>query len=511
MIIDANHLENNHLHKTPICIIGSGAAGITLAMRLAIKHNVPVTLLESSRVDEFPDECAQQLYSGTIEGVESKSYLNERFLYRTRKRAFGGSTNCWGGWVRPMNPYNFTKRPGVNNPEGWPITYDDLLPYYQKVQQLLKLGEFSYDDPEYWAKKIPTLKVLPITPGSDMKVVNWQVVPNNMKRFETAFKSELTSAKITIIRNANVLEIETNEYATSAKSLRVGVIASDSAIPNCSANKRKEFKVQANQYIVACGGRESIRLLLLSKKLGNSSGLLGRYFFTHPTNRSAAYFTFPNTHPIPSPILKSFENNYIPGTEYSHGTGPQVFAALEPTAQYLSKTNSAYWRIRLSYNNSSCNVNLNFAQIPHYDSRIELGTELDYFNQPKVNLNYVLNTEDKKTINHGINLTRSLLSKMNYVKEWKTLIDIDTSNNDNWSPNMGWAQHHMGATRMSSDPKKGVLDKNMKLHDVDNVYVCSSSAWASGDISNPTMTILAFAYRLADHIFFTNYANQQIV
>lgn len=511
MIIDANDLANNHLHKTSICIIGSGAAGITLAMALANKYQIEVTLLEGSRTglgndcvpnpSKYCDHCAQQLYTGKATGLESTSENNLNFLYRNRIRSFGGSTNCWGGWVRPMNAYNFTKRPEIN-PEGWPLSYEDLLPYYHQVQKDLKLGDFRYNDPEYWVKELDDTEILPIT-NENMKVVFWQVVSNQMKRFKFTYQPQLTTApKITIIKNANVLEIETDENATTAQSLRVGIITADSASPDCRASTN-EFSVQANQYIVACGGIESIRLLLLSKNLGNRSGLLGRYFFTHPTNRNAARFKLPAHHPFSTPILNSFRNQYIQSTGASWEEQAQVFAALEPTDQYLSKTQSAYWRVRLSVDGlEHVNVNLNFAQIPHYDSRITLDTDVDYFNQPKAKLNYLLNEQDKQTIKNGIDLTRSVLSSMNYVDSWET----NWKGPDGWPSDIVWAQHHMGATRMSSDPQKGVLDKNMKLHHVDNVYVCSSSAWPSGDISNPTMTILAFAHRLAEHLFNTNYA-----
>ena len=116
--------------RADLCVIGAGAAGITLARQL-IGSNVDVVVLESGGFEEDPD--TQDLYSGTGSGLP---YFD---LATARLRFFGGSTNHWGGTSRPQIDRDFQVRPGIPL-SGWPIERSDLAPYYDRASEICGLG-----------------------------------------------------------------------------------------------------------------------------------------------------------------------------------------------------------------------------------------------------------------------------------------------------------------------------------------------------------------------------------
>lgn len=530
-----------------VCIVGTGAAGIPLALDLA-KFGLDVIMLESSQPkggpsmgdetnslgypcnlfnngEDYCDPCAQPLYEGTKSGTgftegdcTDKSPTtniigfpnNTNFLVQSRRRFYGGSTNCWGSWCRPLIPYVFNKREGIN-PDGWPISYADLFPYYRKASTLCQLGPFHFDDPSFWTTykhfQNPNTKValLPFK-GKDIRNVNWQTTPYPFK-FQEIFGDDLkNNVHIKVIRNANVLEINTDKKGRKATSLKVGMLL---PAPLCSSKNKTAvagyFEVEASQFVIAAGGIESIRLLLLSDKvnkkgLGNSSGFLGKYFCTHPVYNKAAKVT--SAKPFPEGV-----QNFFNQVELS--SGGFVFSAIEPTPTYLKKNKAALWRtilktfetqsVKGAKDKYTAIVNLNWEQIPNSNSQITLGKKTDVFGQRKVNLDYVLTKADKKTVKQALDLTKAGLEKLGYVESWENLVDTDTSTNC-WTDTLFVNQHHMGATRMSADKSKGVVDADLCLHDVNNVYICSSSVFPAMGISNPTLTIIALALRLSDHL-----------
>ena len=124
MIIAANHVEHNARIKTDVCIIGAGAAGITLALELS-HAGTDTVLLTGGQKRERPWD--RDLYRG----VASNSHPHEP-LEDGRRRAFGGSTIAWGGRCIPLDPIDFEERPWIPD-SGWPITYTDLSPYYERA------------------------------------------------------------------------------------------------------------------------------------------------------------------------------------------------------------------------------------------------------------------------------------------------------------------------------------------------------------------------------------------
>ncbi|MGH2359600.1 MAG: hypothetical protein ACRDGM_03545, partial [bacterium] len=134
MLIDARTIPHGKVIHTDLCIVGAGAAGITLA-RDFIGQRFRVCLLESGGL-EF-DEDTQSLYDGEIVGLPYTA------LKAARVRYFGGTTSHWGGWCRPLDEIDFETRDWVPH-SGWPFSKSHLDPYYERAQSIFQLGRFRY-------------------------------------------------------------------------------------------------------------------------------------------------------------------------------------------------------------------------------------------------------------------------------------------------------------------------------------------------------------------------------
>ena len=136
MFVDARSVPPGTVIETEVCIVGAGAAGITLA-REFINSGFRVALLESGDFD-FKDKT-QDLYGGANIG---RRYFDPKDV-GLRLRYFGGTTNHWGGWCAPLDPLDFEEREGVPH-SGWPFSRDYLEPWYRRAQTVLQLGPYGY-------------------------------------------------------------------------------------------------------------------------------------------------------------------------------------------------------------------------------------------------------------------------------------------------------------------------------------------------------------------------------
>jgi choline dehydrogenase-like flavoprotein len=135
MIDDAKLIEDGTSVHADICIIGGGAAGISLALQF-LWQDRSVLVVESGAVAS--DEATQSLYEGDVADDALHSPL-----HTYRQRRFGGSTTIWGGRCTPLDPIDFEKRPYMPA-SGWPFGYETLLPYYPRANELCEAGEFAY-------------------------------------------------------------------------------------------------------------------------------------------------------------------------------------------------------------------------------------------------------------------------------------------------------------------------------------------------------------------------------
>ena len=506
MHVDARHLENGSLIEGDICIVGAGAAGISMALDWN-KTPYRVILLEGGGFEY--DSKIQDLYAGKTTGQKYYPLMSSRLHY------FGGTTGHWAGFCSPMDQIDFDKREWVEH-SGWPITRADLDPYYERAQKKLELGPYDYTM-AYWQKGNPLMEPL----FKDDKVVwnkMWQFSPPT--RFGEKYKKEIVqSPNIHLYTYANAVNILTNENGHSVKEVIVKNL------------EGKQHRVRAKKYILACCSIQNARLLLASnqqasKGLGNENDLVGRYFMEHLEISSA------ELHLIKPSPLKLYEYRF--GTtkaraelaisakkqeEYRilNGTvslNPSDFAnRLKPAIEAWNEEDprksadsfmggfakAARETPNPSEGFKSYELFTRIEQAPNPSSRVTLDTEKDALGVPRAALHWELSLLEKRSLYKIYELLGQQIGQAGTgrIKMKEFLL---SKNENTWPSFTGGGWHHMGTTRMNNDPKQGVVDANCRVHGLSNLYMAGASCFTTAGAPNPTLTLVALTLRLSDHV-----------
>jgi len=245
-IIDANKLQSNSVLETDICVVGAGAAGITLSSDFD-GSSESVCLLESGSYDV--DENTQSLYDLPIAGYP----VRENFM--SRARYFGGTCNLWAGRSMKLTELDFEARDWVPN-SGWPISYTELNRYYDKAAKILKLPSFEiFENVTLERGMSQSEKALFNNDDLKPNISLWGKRP---LRFGAAYKAKLKrSRNITVYLSANVTEVMLNPEGNSVEELRIATLSGNRA------------SIRSKRFVLACGGLENARLLLASRSLAS--------------------------------------------------------------------------------------------------------------------------------------------------------------------------------------------------------------------------------------------------
>jgi choline dehydrogenase-like flavoprotein len=497
MHIDARKIENNSIIEGDICIVGAGAAGISMALEW-INTPYKIILLEGGGF-EYEDEM-QELYRGKNTG---QRYFPLKVI---RLHYFGGTTGHWAGFCSPFDSIDFEKRDWVAH-SGWPITKTDLDPFYERAQKNLELGPYNYDV-RYWQREDPSLEALPIDNDVLLNKM-WQFSPPT--RFGTKYRDAIVNAKnIHLYTYANVVDITANENVSSIKEVVVKNLAG------------KEHRVSAKKFVLACCAIQNARLLLASSKqakhgLGNDQDLVGRYFMEHLEMKSAELWMAK-----PS-VFKMYDFQWgVTKARAEVGIQPNVQREqkiLNGTASFLpleaAKKMPAFidmWddegnRVK-DFNNEKLDPGAGFPvfqlstrieQSPNPQSRVMLDTEQDALGMPRVMLHWELTPLEKRSMRKMYKIIGEQAGIIGFGRV-KLMDYLQDEKDDSWPAITGGGWHHMGTTRMSTNSKEGVVDENCKVHGISNLYVAGSSCFVTAGAPNPTLTIVALILRLSDHL-----------
>lgn len=517
MIRDFRTGDDRSVFEADICVIGAGAAGITLGLEFADSSH-KVLILESGGLE--PDVESQSLYEGAIAGEPYPE------LDTARLRFFGGTTGHWGGHCCPFDPIDFEARPWVPY-SGWPVTRADLDPFYERAHPICELGPYEYR-PEAWREGAPDL----IQFQTDKLIDRiWQSSPPT--RFGERYRENLKRAKnVDVLLHANVVDIVLNDSAKAVEDIKIKSLDG------------KSGSVRAKHVVLACGGIENPRLLLASNKvmktgIGNEHDLVGRFFLEHPhaliafgvplqpIRRFDPYTAFVDASipagkaviqakPGLSPELQRRErllNTCVGlGVGYDRSDGYLAFryiAKKVANGELPDDFGAAMMRVARDigglagglYNKLSHTDFLWFdataEQAPNPDSRVMLSDACDALGMRKLKLDWRLSEIDKRTARYTCRVVGEELARLNLAR-----LRLDPwllADDSNWV-DIGARYHHMGTTRMSDDPKQGVVDRNARVHGVGNLYIAGSSIFPTSGYANPTLTIVAMAIRLAEHL-----------
>ncbi|NJB70503.1 choline dehydrogenase-like flavoprotein [Saonia flava] len=506
MHIDARQLNNNSLIEGDICIIGAGAAGISIALDW-MDTPYKVILLEGGGFEY--DDKVQELYAGKTTGQKYYPLKSSRLHY------FGGTTGHWAGMCSPFDDVDFKKRDWVGD-SGWPITKKDLDPFYAKAHKPLQLGPYNYEY-EYWNKELPNLNPFPL----DEQVVWNKMWQYSQARFGKLYnKTIINSKNVHLYTYANVMDILTNESGTQVNEVTI------------KNHQGKTHKVRATHFIMACGATQNARLLLASnsqapKGLGNDHDLVGRYFMEHLEIASAELWLFKR---FPTDLYRwhygktkssaelalteeiQKEKRILNGTvslsrlSLAKNLKPKIETWQDDDPRKSrEKLNESYDDAGEASKNETGNIrkafqlNTRIEQAPNPNSRVTLGKEKDALGMPKTQLHWELTALDKRSIRtiYQILGQQVGIAGIGRIKLHEFLRDPEDDTFSD-STNAGW--HHMGTTRMSNNPKEGVVDSNCKVHGIGNLFVAGSACFTTSGAPNPTLTLVALSLRLSQHI-----------
>jgi choline dehydrogenase-like flavoprotein len=508
MFVDLRLVPDGTEITTEICIVGAGAAGITLAREFN-GSGTACALLEGGGL-EF-DNKSQELYAGDIIG---RPFLD---LATCRLRYFGGTTNHWAGGCLPLDAIDFETRKGLPY-RGWPFGLSELYRWYRRAQEVCQLGPFDYA-PQDWG--IVRTKVPAPFQGPHFVPGIIQLSPPT--RFALAYGPEFEpSSNITVFLQANACRFETNDAGGEVESVSVRTLSG------------RGFKVTAKVFVVAAGGIENARLLLASgpiegQGIGAGRGLIGRFFMTHinvwagvvavadpPTD---FYFDpgYDRTY-----RLGGVSRKFVPCIGLSEETMRQrqlpnikllwlYQPAAAPSAEgTLAELHSVLHDVEGRPENvagkifrregkmvTGPRVLLNLEPMPNPDSRIRLAPERDALGMRRVAVDWNVTAADKR---NGRAIMRLFGAEIARTGFGRLRSFLEYGDDAEWPADMYGDQHHMGATRMHRDPSLGVVNEDCRVHGVANLYVAGSSVFPTAGAANPTLTITALALRLADHL-----------
>jgi choline dehydrogenase-like flavoprotein len=498
MELDARTLDIPAL-EGDVCIVGAGPAGLTLAGALAARGR-RVVLLESG--GRTADAAAQALSDGTTSGDPYDG------PGPTRHRQAGGTVAIWntsfeavtGAKYVPLGPIDLEAREWWPL-SGWPIEPVELSRHYARAQSVCGLGPGTYRGEDWADADRPCLA---LAPGP--LVTGVYQFGSDRAFLGTALDAIRRAATVVLCQHATMVGLELDVTRRTLRRIRAASLTG------------RTLSVHARHFVLASGGIENARLLLLASAahdLPESSGWLGRCFMEHPRDVSCRLVPsdpslfdrcgFYDLHRAPGGIVAG--HLALSDAARRDQRLPAMSITLQPTPRELAWAAAERLRTRLlgprdrmranwwvgprtSRRYAAFTLLINLEQAPDPDNRVTLGPDRDAFGLPRADVHWRWRARDRESLARQRAVVVDELERHGLGR---VLVGAD----DPPDPN---AHHHVGTTRMHADARLGVVDADSRVHGLANLFVTGSSVFPTGGFANPTLTIVALALRLADHL-----------
>ena len=480
MLLDAADLDTGAALQADVCVIGAGAAGITIARELD-GSGLDVLLLESG--DFQFDEATQSLYKGTSVGIPIDPTV-KLGLDAPRLRYFGGTTNHWAGYCRPFTPLDFEERSYVPR-SGWPFSRESLDPYYRRAQDVLRLGPYEYTV-QYWQD----------AGLLDQPLLHARTTPHAVVQIASSpllgdlYRDDIVdSQNVRLCIHANVTQLTLSEDGSHLTGVEVATLSG------------VKFTASARLFVLATGGLEVPRLLLASNTqhpngIGNEYDLVGRHFMEHVNIVPAVALLTTDTDGL-APYLPS--DHTVTVNEDERDVTIQAVILIAEDLQRSFALRSCEVTIEFPFPIGSRKLDRLFPgvhrgvalmragglepgigpvlrvlceQEPNPASRVTLTRTRDQLGIPRIQLDWQLTRDDRlsmlRTIDYlGTEVARRGLGRIR--------LDIDGYRELKPSPSdplaypVNTGSHHMGTARMQASPRLGVVDADCRVHSVKNL------------------------------------------
>jgi choline dehydrogenase-like flavoprotein len=509
--------------KYDYIIVGSGVAGITIAKKL-LENDAKTTILMLEAGPFIPAKnrrawwdyvtLGRTPYDYTYDsGDEAKSIGKINWLTNgARVKAVGGSTMHWGAWALRFKPEDFHLYTNTGEGADWPITYDDLEDYYYQAEEYLSV---CGDEKENWSPRKKPYPVPPFqwTAADGVMIEAFQKVgikPGKMPlaRYRKCFTTGTCKycpfgSRFSAV---NVLTDLLEEPRYSGFELRsnapaVRIIAESKAnieaVEYIDNKSGKAIQEHAHNFIICSGAYETPKLLMNSKNqfwsrgIGNDADLLGRFIISHsmlkvrgstPENKEHWFqeYDFPTlmsrTHDSPERQKMGkiflFKNRVLPNINI---------------AQYMIDGKTPEQIDKIVSGPMELEVQAFMEEKGKFDNRLQIAPGFDRFGLPLTTVNFNRTDAEEANARENINLMTGVILQMGYKVVYATTEDPG-------------AHHTTGTCRMASKAEDGVTDADLKVHETNNLYLCSTGVFPTGSAVNPTLTLAALSIRLADHL-----------
>jgi choline dehydrogenase-like flavoprotein len=546
MISHADTIAMNACLWADVCIVGGGAAGISLALSLS-GQGLKIVVLESGEMRERA--ATQALYAGEVADEKLHSPPD-----KYRQRRFGGSTAIWGGRCVPFDPIDFDTRAWVPN-SGWPISYEDLLPFYPQANALSEAGRFAYGADEALGADAP-----PMFRGFESDIVR----TNSLERFScptnfgTRYARRLKVAPdIHVLLGANCTNIDLETGTRAVDELEVKTLAG------------RRFRVAVRAAVLATGGLETARLLLASRHaapsgIGNEHDVVGRYYMCHIAGNVGTLVVRGSPADVrhgyeitPEGIYARRRLGMTPQAQREHGltnavarlhfpriTDPRhrngvlsgLFLARRLISyEYAKRLNDgtppsasvyarhllnvvsdpidttaflAHWLARrtlaqrkfpsviLRNRGNRFSLEIHAEQMPNAASHVALTDRADALGMPQLRVDWRYSQGDIEAVRRMLDLMAAEFERSGVAQ-----LDYDRDTLEDDLMRFGaYGGHHIGTARMGDDPRTSVVDADCRVHSLRNLYVAGSAVFPTASQANPTLTLVALSLRLGRHL-----------
>ena len=561
-------IENNE--EFDVIIVGSGAGG-GMATKVLSEAGLKIAVVEAGPFFDpaDPDQMTQMKWSyesprrgssihrafGDFDAayggwdIDGEPYTNhEGSNFRWfRSRMLGGRTNHWGRISLRFGPKDFKRYDQDGLGDNWPIGYEDVKPYYDKVDKLIGVfgtNEGLPNDPDGYFLPPPKPRLHELFYINGARKANIPVYPSRMsmltKRINNErgicfycgqcnrscsvyadfsagscliFPAQKNGGQVKLFVNAMVRAVNTND---EGRATGVSFVNKDD---------RKEYSIKGKTVVLAASACSTARILLNSKSaqhpsgLGNSSGLVGRYVHDS-TGASRAAFV---------PGLMNRKTNYnedgVGGMhvytpwwldnkklDFPRGYHIEVWGGMGmPSYGFGFNPNDLNKHFDLpvggygnglrddvkKYYGSIVGFGGRGESIPQYNNYCEIDeSTVDEWGIPVLKFNYQWTDYEKKQVKHMHNTFEELFDAMGAIP----LGEKPSADQDYGIAAPGLIIHEVGTTRMGENKKKSVTNEFQQLHDADNVFIADAGPFVSQADKNPTWTILALSWRMSDYI-----------